>query len=171
MLALFLALTIALILLSWGELPVRQTATASPARGAPAGVAALSSARQGTAEVMSERIAAPAADMPQTDETIMARLADMLEEPAVAPVPEATAPQDAPVALDEDLPRIGDFTAGDVIELEVEGPAPVATDISFEQIGHDVCVLICGAPAFLLEGVAAATLGPDILKFRSSDLV
>ncbi|MBD3787257.1 MAG: hypothetical protein IE922_09850, partial [Sphingomonadales bacterium] len=65
------------------------------------------------------------------------------------------------------LPVLRDFHPGDVLELELDGPAPRATDITFRQIGRDTCVLIWGEPMLTLAGVEARRLSPAALRFRS----
>lgn len=175
MLALFLALTVALVLLSWSELSAlplkggrrsrRAQSDTQAASGTPP--EATTDTETDLAEASRSRVAAAAA--PEGDDAIMARLSELLHD---APAPTPAAPTPASVSRPEadpidDLPVIRDFAAGDALELEIEGPAPRPAEISFEQIGRDALIRICGAPALLLEGVAAATLGPEILKFRS----
>lgn len=168
MLALFLALTFALFLLIWGELPARAPASARVAGKGPAQRAKAATPVPPLEEVSAKAGRAAAASV-EDDDAIMARLADLLDgaDVATADAPNAAAKIDTAPSDADDLPRISGFAPGDAIELEVEGPMPHPSEISFEQIGRDARVLICGVPALLLEGVAAAALDPEILRFRS----
>ncbi len=176
MLALFLALTVALVLLSWSELSAlplkggRRSRRAQSDAQAPSGaLPSEATTDTGTPPAEAPRARVTATAVHEDDDAIMARLSELLHD-ETALMPAAPAPTSAarpdPDPID-DLPVIRDFAAGDALELEIEGPAPRPAEISFEQIGRDALVRICGAPALLLEGVVAATLGPEILKFRS----
>ncbi|MGD9916745.1 MAG: hypothetical protein AB7U46_01915 [Paenirhodobacter sp.] len=175
MFALFLALTVAVALLLWAELGPSFGPRAKTAPKA-AEVADLPHfedvVQRQKAPAAAESQAEPLAT-PEGDDAVMARIAAMLAEPAAAPpaptpvAPVAT-PETARESTTEDpLPRIGGFAPGDVIELELEGPAPRAEDIRFEQAGRDVRVLIEGIPALILARAKATSLTPEIFRFRS----
>ena len=165
MIALFLALTAAVALLLWAEIGPSFAARRAKPEAAPA---AAPDAVAPLEELVSARNAPEEARAPAPavadDEAVMARIAAIFAdpEPAAPPAPVAAAPE--PV---EELPRISDFQPGDVIELELEGPAPRAEDIRFEQAGRDTRVLIEGIPALILARAKAASLGPEIFRFRS----
>lgn len=163
--------------------PAAAPEAGAPPQGAPA-----------TAEQPTARELPPAATETE-DDALLARLAALLDaaEPEAAPQPTAvpstatapqpvSAPQPAaartaprkprpaplPAALQPAaLPVLRDFHPGDVLELELDGPAPRATDIAFRQIGRDTCVLIWGEPMLTLAGVEARRLSPSALRFRS----
>lgn len=174
MLALFLALTVAVVLLLWAELgpTFAPHAKAAPKATEVAELPPFEDVVQ-RREAALPAAAAPQAEpvaAPEGDDAVMARIAAMLAEPAAAPAPAAPAPapETARANTAEDpLPRIGGFTPGDVIELEFEGPAPRAEDIRFEQAGRDVRVLIEGIPALILARAKATSLTPEIFRFRS----
>lgn len=206
MVALFLALSVALLLVSWAELaptlaarlradepvapvpPLRRTDAA--ARGVEADPArpAARAARTPTEEhdVVLERLAAlladdPAPMQPVAEVAALAPAADAAE-PAAAAKPgrraerPAPAPEPAPeqiaasAAADAELPRVTGYRPGDVIELELEGPAPRREDIRFEQAGKDTRVVIEGFPALILARAQARNLTPAIFRFRSPQL-
>lgn len=63
--------------------------------------------------------------------------------------------------------RLTDFTPGDLIELELPGPAPHPEDICFMPLpSGDTRVQIAGEDVLILSGVDAATLSPAIFRFR-----
>lgn len=158
MFALFLALTAALGLMLWAEVsPVGWRPRAARSKAAP---------EDAPVPPLDPRAAerthpSPPPATADDDAAVMARLAALLEEPEAAPA--------APAATD-DLPLISGYRPGDVIELELEGPAPRAEDIAFEQAGQDTRVLIEGFPALVVQRARAATLSPTIFRFRGPQL-
>lgn len=64
------------------------------------------------------------------------------------------------------LTRVRGFAPGDLLELELDIPAPAADEIRFEQAGPHARVLIAGAPVLLIEDTEAASLTPAIFRFR-----
>lgn len=144
MFALFLALTAALGLLLWAEVsPTKaQARTKAAPQSAPVPAFETLIAARAQATLLEE-----------DDTTLMARLAALFDDPEA-----------------EALPQIAGYRPGDVIELELDGPAPRAEDIAFEQAGHDTRVLIEGFPALVVQRVRAATLSPAVFRFRSPQL-
>jgi len=65
------------------------------------------------------------------------------------------------------LTRVRGFAPGDLLELELDIPAPAADEIRFEQAGPHARVLIAGAPVLLIEDTEAASLTPAIFRFRN----
>lgn len=165
MIALFLALTVALVLLGWSDLAPRPAPRAG-GRGAPPKAEQQPAPNPNAAQPVPEAAPiAPQAD--DSDRVMMERLAALLRDtPEPAPAPEASAPP-APAAALDDLPSVRNFGPGDVLELELDGPAPQARDITFTQSGPDVLVTIWDEPALRIEGATASALTPAILRFRS----
>jgi len=203
MLALFLALSVALLLVSWAELaPVLGTRQSAEDTVAPVPPLQRSSELRRDADVESPPCATPSNGTPEeAHDVVMARLAALLaDEPAPAPAeavsaapvaraaapapaaapkrraerpapaPEPIAATEASAEIDTDLPRVTGYRPGDVIELELEGPAPRGEDIRFEQTGKDTRVLIEGFPALILARAQARNLTPAIFRFRSPQL-
>lgn len=201
MLALFVALSVALLLVSWAELvpaiaarrraeddkkvtpvpPLQRLSTgqreteADPGRVAPA-PAPMAPSGQDEDAVM-ERLAALLAEGPEPGPAAAAPVAHAVAPaPAAAPARRPAQPTPAPEPvcatpeLDAELPRITGYRPGDVIELELEGPAPRGEDIRFEQSGKDTRVVIEGFPALILARAQARSLTPAIFRFRSPQL-
>lgn len=166
MIALFLALTATLLLLGWAEFgpALAERVDAKRARDeepGPEPVPPLESLRP-------RRTAAPKASEPGDDDAaLMARLTDLLTDPPAAAAAPAEAPAPTAPTPAEALPRIDGFRPGDMIELDLVGPAPRAEDIRFEQFGRDVRVVIEGEPALILAQARVRNLGPEIFRFRS----
>ncbi|RWR51015.1 hypothetical protein EOW65_05520 [Sinirhodobacter ferrireducens] len=141
LLLLFFALGATLALLTWAELSSGRRDTPPPSAGAPtpAGPAPADAPKTGARETGLARITAGAAD------------------------PEA---EDGPP--DAALTHVRGFAPGDLLELELDIPAPAAEQIRFEQAGPHARVLIAGAPVLLIEDTEAASLTPAIFRFRSN---
>lgn len=195
MLALFLTLTVAVALLSWAELAPRRAGRDGMPSGGPRSAGAQ--AEGATAPEAAAPVAPAAAERPPVQEipptaaeaedtALMARLAAMLDtstpeapqQTDTAPAASTTtAPQPTaartrprkprPAPQPATLPVLRDFHPGDVLELELDGPAPRATEITFRQVGRDTCVLIWDEPMLTLAGVEARRLSPSALRFRS----
>jgi len=189
MLALFLTLTVALMLLFWAEVrPVFIERAAQKARLAAATpavdpVAPMPAGKRRKAATERPAAPSPAPQMAGNDDDVMDRVAALMAEPeAAAPTPAArpaaktaratsrpvSARRPVVAKINPDLPRIDGYSAGDVIELEVEGPAPKDTDIRFTQFGDDTQVSIEGAPALVLVDTQADSLTAAIFRFRSA---
>lgn len=199
MVALFLALSVALLLVSWAELapaiaarravedavtpvpPLQRTGVSERAAAADPAPAAQRPAKttDEAHDVVLERLAALLAEEPAPAPVV----AEVASAPVAAPAPKpqrkaarpAPAPRPEPVAsteteADAELPRITGYRPGDVIELELDGPAPRREDIRFEQTGKDTRVVIEGFPALILARAQARNLTPAIFRFRSPQL-
>lgn len=192
MLSLFIAITMALLLLSWGEAMPRDTENeTTTAPNAPVTRVRLPRlalrlpkfwGRKSSAEVVQEidpvepfadavRALSPAeaASVARNDE-IMARVEALLDgpEPGSTPAPiDACEPASlANAPAPPDLPRITDFAPGDMIAIEVVGPAPRRDEISFQPCAEGALVLIEGLAELVIEGVGPEALSPEILQFR-----
>ncbi len=173
MVALFLAVSTAVALVLWAELgpavSTRQRARATPAPLPELAPLAPRARHAAPSAAGNSPAAAATAD---EDAAVIARLSRLLAEPVPPAPPRAgAAAKPAPVPLPEpaagDLLRIAGFRPGDVIELELEGPAPRPEDIRFEQIGRDTRVLIDGFPALIVARAPARMLSPAAFRFRS----
>lgn len=169
MVALFLAVSLALALVLWAELgPPAQARRdlRAATKGLPDGppIAPLSdrASRRGPGAEVSK--AGP------EDDPVMARLAALLAQPEPAAPKPAPAPAPTaapPPAAAEGLPVVLGYRPGDVIELELEGPAPRPEDITFRQLGRDTQVMIEGFAALVVARAPARSLSPAIFRFRS----
>lgn len=195
MLALFIAITMALLLLSWAETMPRETREESAAmpdaapRKLRLPVLRLPSLRlpalrrrkavdapapeiEPVAPLSQAHKAARVAAAPKVEDNddVIARVEALLDSPDPEDLPEpATAkaqPAPLPPAAPADLPRITGFTPGDVIALEISGPAPRPDEIGFTACAEGTLVLIEGFAELIIEGVAPEGLSPEILQFR-----
>ncbi|KEO52983.1 hypothetical protein [Thioclava pacifica] len=215
MLGLFIAVTMALCLLSWAEQIPNGAGLANPEaraskREATAPTAAprrsklalprlklrLPKFRRKPVAAAQEQAAriAPVAPLEEAraltpqeaaaearDAEILSRISEMLaapdympkpryEEPASA-APEAAAAPAAETAPPQrsfpELPVIEGFAPGDVIALELIGPAPRPEDIRFSPCANGALVEIEGEPALIIADAAPEVLGPGILQFRA----
>lgn len=163
MVALFLAVSLALALVLWAELgppaQVRRDLRAATKDASDGAAIAPLSGRAGRREPGSMTQPAIRADL--ADDLFMARLAALMAQPEAAP-----APAPAPAAAN-DLPVVLGYRPGDVIELELEGPAPRPEDITFRQLGRDTQVMIEGFAALVVARAPARSLSPAMFRFRS----
>lgn len=192
MLALFIAITMALLLLTWAETMPREEATTTP--DAPPRKLRLSALRlpslrrrkvadataqeiEPVAPLAQARKAAQFATAPRVEDNddIMARVEAMLEAPELDAADELTAPEPATATAQSeleqdmdptDLPRITGFAPGDTIALEISGPAPRPEEISFEACAEGTLVLFDGLAELIIEGVTPEGLSHEILQFR-----
>jgi len=158
---LFVALGAVLALLTWGELTSARRAARRPAPSPRA------AAPDDTADDTPEDAARSDEDGEEPPEgvshdAVLARVAAEL-------APQDPAPEEDSPDPDAALPHVRGFAPGVLLELELDGPAPAAAAIRFEQVGGDVRVLIEDTPVLLIEDTLAAELSPETFRFRSSD--
>ena len=151
MFSLFLALTFAVVLMTWAEL----SAPDRPARRAAAPAPGPTPAPEMTAVPAWPGASAPPPAPIDETEALIARLTA-----ALAAAPEAPA---------EDLPRVGDFAPGDRIELELPAgvPAPRAIRFAPSPCGRDSIALFDETAELVIENTRPETLTPAIFEFRS----
>jgi hypothetical protein len=122
------------------------------------------------------------------DAEILSRISEMLAPPDHMPGPrheEPAAPalQSAPGSTAElspetktaapaarsfpELPVVEGFEPGDIILLELIGPAPRREDIRFRPCANGALVEIEGEPALIIASTAPEALDPGILQFRA----
>lgn len=153
MFALFLAVTLAVVLITWAEV-------SAPKRAARAASAAPRPGLAAEMRAVPAWQAPPAAEppllgAPDEADALIARLTATL-----AAAPEAPA---------DDLPRIEDFAPGDRIELELPpgAPAPRAIRFAPSPCGRDSIVLFDETAELVIENTRPETLTPALFQFRS----
>lgn len=163
MFALLLTLTAALALLIWGELSTARDGGATRTDPAQDDLAIEGIEPLHDVLARSESISAKPQAIIEDEDALMAQINAFLNDDILDSAELSALCED-----ETDLPHIAGYTAGDRIELEIEGPAPAARDIRFEPQGHNTRVLLWNEPALVLENVAAAALSPAIFRFRNA---